>query len=364
MKHLAALMIASVCLAAPCILAQNTPAAPPSAPKVGPAPKITFKSEVLDFGRIPDDKLVEGTFELKNEGDAPLVLTSLGADCGCTEPTINGQRVEGGKQTKVNVEVKPGETATISIKFNPLGKQDLTKQKVTIGSNDPARPDAIVTVQAVVDPIVRVDPKVWNIGDIVKGRPFSLKVKVYGQTPDFMVNRVSMNGVDGFDAKVLSTKDVEVEGRKLREVEVEISTPGVAKPALIAGTATVRTNDIRRRFVSAAVTGRIVGDLEPDSNRVAFGTVKVGDSAYKTLRITSRTGTPFKIVGIDQSSNLTKDGVTPEVIPIKEEGKVGYDIRLALNPQSAKVNIKGSLIIKTDVKDEEKVEVVFVAIVE
>ena len=48
---------------------------------------IAFVTESHDFGIISDDKGVVSTeFEFTNQGNAPLVITSAKADCGCTRP--------------------------------------------------------------------------------------------------------------------------------------------------------------------------------------------------------------------------------------------------------------------------------------
>ena len=48
---------------------------------------IAFVTESHDLGIISDDKGVVSTeFEFTNQGNAPLVITSAKADCGCTRP--------------------------------------------------------------------------------------------------------------------------------------------------------------------------------------------------------------------------------------------------------------------------------------
>ena len=53
----------------------------------------------------------------------PLVLSRLQAGCGCTTPVAD------------KTVLQPGESGTITVKFNPSGKSKKQDKKVTIFSN-------------------------------------------------------------------------------------------------------------------------------------------------------------------------------------------------------------------------------------
>ncbi|MBI3143619.1 MAG: DUF1573 domain-containing protein [Bacteroidetes bacterium] len=64
-------------------------------------PQITFTKTTHDFGKIPQGKPVSYEFEFTNTGDAPLVLTSVKASCGCTTPFYPTEPVQPGQTNKI-----------------------------------------------------------------------------------------------------------------------------------------------------------------------------------------------------------------------------------------------------------------------
>lgn len=72
-------------------------------------PKIEFmnKDNTVDFGTVSKetDSGVR-TFEFKNTGDAPLIITNVQSTCGCTVPS------------KPTEPIMPGKTGKIDVKYN------------------------------------------------------------------------------------------------------------------------------------------------------------------------------------------------------------------------------------------------------
>jgi hypothetical protein len=65
-------------------------------------------SAVHDFGEINEkDGPVTYTFKIKNEGEAPLVITKVAASCGCTTPDWTKEPVASGKTGEVKVTYDP-----------------------------------------------------------------------------------------------------------------------------------------------------------------------------------------------------------------------------------------------------------------
>jgi hypothetical protein len=63
---------------------------------------------VHDFGDIKEaDGLVTHTFKIKNEGDAPLVITRVQASCGCTTPDWTKEPIAAGKTGEIKITYDP-----------------------------------------------------------------------------------------------------------------------------------------------------------------------------------------------------------------------------------------------------------------
>ncbi|RNI30315.1 DUF1573 domain-containing protein [Rufibacter immobilis] len=91
----------------------------PNAPK----PVMTFKETEHDFGNIKADKKVQHTFTFTNTGQAPLVIESASATCGCTVPQWPKE------------PIAPGKTGEITVEFDPAGKTGQQSKQITITAN-------------------------------------------------------------------------------------------------------------------------------------------------------------------------------------------------------------------------------------
>jgi len=90
-------------------------------------PQFEFKELNYDFGTITEGEVVEHTFTFTNTGEAPLVIQSTSASCGCTTPSYSRE------------PVAPGETGEVQVKFNSQNRPGVQNKTITITANtDPA----------------------------------------------------------------------------------------------------------------------------------------------------------------------------------------------------------------------------------
>lgn len=89
----------------------------------GPAASFDFGDKVYDFGTVSEGEEVMHTYTFTNTGEAPLVIQSASASCGCTVPSYSKEPVPvGGK----------GE---IQVKFNSANRSGVQNKIVTITAN-------------------------------------------------------------------------------------------------------------------------------------------------------------------------------------------------------------------------------------
>lgn len=114
----------------------------PFLPADGPQPAIVLPKTSYDFGRIGPTEIVEQTFVLRNDGDAPLTISRAYTTCGCTTAEFSAS------------VIPPGQVATVKVVFD-AGFHDSAGQTVRRGiiieNNDPSRSQAEIWVQATVD---------------------------------------------------------------------------------------------------------------------------------------------------------------------------------------------------------------------
>lgn len=91
------------------------------------APKFEFEETTHDFGTITEGEVAEHVFTFTNVGEAPLVIQSTSASCGCTTPSYSRE------------PVAPGETGEVQVKFNSQNRPGAQNKTITITANtDPS----------------------------------------------------------------------------------------------------------------------------------------------------------------------------------------------------------------------------------
>ncbi len=105
-----------------------------------PQPRLTLDHSEHSFGTI---KARGGekthTFTITNEGNAPLVITSVETSCSCTKASFDRR------------PLAPGASSRIVITYNPRRQNGTFYKAIQVYSNDPAR-RTIIVVQGEVVP--------------------------------------------------------------------------------------------------------------------------------------------------------------------------------------------------------------------
>ena len=107
-------------------------------------PKIEFlaKDNTIDYGKVSKDS-DSGlrTFEFKNTGDAPLIITNVQSTCGCTIPT------------KPKEPIMPGKIGKIDVKYNM--STGPIRKTITVESNAVNVPEGRVAIKIKGEVIVK-----------------------------------------------------------------------------------------------------------------------------------------------------------------------------------------------------------------
>ena len=77
----------------------------------------------FDFGVIIQGENVVHTFELKNTGDADLIISGASASCGCTVPKFSKE------------PIAPGKTGKVEVAFSSAGRSGKQIKTVTVTTN-------------------------------------------------------------------------------------------------------------------------------------------------------------------------------------------------------------------------------------
>ena len=105
------------------------------------APEVVFAAKTYDFGTIRESKgPVSCEFKFTNKGNAPLVIVSATAGCGCTKPSFDGE------------PIRPGASSSIKVTYLPKGRPGEFNKNVTVRTNDPAHKKVQLKISGTVVP--------------------------------------------------------------------------------------------------------------------------------------------------------------------------------------------------------------------
>lgn len=112
---------------------------PLSAEEAAKVPRLQVPEATIDLGRIKQHHTTQRVVSVTNGGKSVLQLRAIQGNCTCITTATE------------NKSVKPGESTTIKISFNPQDRKGTQQKAVTIYSNDPQNPVQRITFTAYVE---------------------------------------------------------------------------------------------------------------------------------------------------------------------------------------------------------------------
>ncbi|ULQ57962.1 DUF1573 domain-containing protein [Flavihumibacter rivuli] len=102
--------------------------------------KITWLENDKDFGKIQEGQKLEVSFQFRNTGDKPLIITRVSPSCGCTA-------AEPPKEP-----IAPGQEGTIRATFDSNGRQGMNHKTLYVEANTFGGTNHILQFKVEVDP--------------------------------------------------------------------------------------------------------------------------------------------------------------------------------------------------------------------
>lgn len=104
-------------------------------PKGGARPRVSAGVQSLDFGEVKRGELVAEAFEIKNSGNADLLVRRVFSQCSCMEFKVPEEGIP------------PGESASILVLFNTRGRIGKLEKEFSLITNAPNNPEMTVPVK-------------------------------------------------------------------------------------------------------------------------------------------------------------------------------------------------------------------------
>ncbi|MCF8241601.1 MAG: DUF1573 domain-containing protein [Melioribacteraceae bacterium] len=216
-------------------------------------PKISSNESAFDFGVITEGQIVEHDFVVFNTGDDLLKIEKVRASCGCTAAQPD------------KTELKPGESATISVKFNSANRRGTQRKYVYVYCNDPEnaiyklsfstfiQAEGDKTEKSGPQPKMLIGRNSYDFGTVKEGEVVKVTVNFKNAGNDkLIINNVRTSC--GCTAALLSSK--EIQPGEQGSLKIELDTSG--RNGKFTRTITMFTNDPDHRQQTITLFANIV----------------------------------------------------------------------------------------------------------
>jgi len=150
---------------------------------------ISFEASKHDFGSVREQGgPVSHDFVFTNTGEAPLIISSVRASCGCTTPKWSKE------------PIAPGEKGSITAQYNPMNRPGTFRKSISVTANT-GLPTTVLYIQGVVQPKprtpeddyptamgnLRVKYRSFNMAKVLTNEPATKSFDVYNDSDETVI---------------------------------------------------------------------------------------------------------------------------------------------------------------------------------
>lgn len=238
-------------------------------PYIVASPQARWLSTEHNFGAFNEESgVVTTTFRVVNTGDEPLVILAARANCGCTTPTYRRD------------PIAPGDTAFVSVGFNPAGRIGRFEKYVLVDTNSPVLGTSDGNVDARSRQQLKITGTVIGASNTVSGRypagagalKLHTDVAAFGQVPKGKLATVSLAGYnrssDSIDLSVTGlpeyisavVRPVRVAPGEMFNIVLSLSSHDCPEWGIVTGSAKLEGSDAAD-VVTLSTVGIITDDF-------------------------------------------------------------------------------------------------------
>ena len=211
-------------------------------------PKLEFRENSWDFGKIKEGNRVKHFFPFRNNGTSGLMIKDVRTSCCCTAANVS------------NREILPGKKGKIKVVFNSKGFSEKVNIYINVESNDPAQPLKQLIITADIEgpplPKISLDRFKQDFGVILENETIKSKVKIqnYGETELTVECRHK-------DASFFTSGEEVIFPLLVpsgSEIELDIYISTMSRAGFIREYILVMSNDPKRPKLSLCISGYII----------------------------------------------------------------------------------------------------------
>lgn len=317
-------LLAGALLCAP-LWAESTQAASEATPK---QPKLVVEERVHDTGEVARDQVVEHSFKIRNDGDAPLVI----------ENAVVGSNTEILSRPS---SLAPGESGEIRVRVPLIQDRALALLKqVELRTNDPSQPSLVLELKILSKEYVVAKPGYARWIAVQKEVPGTISQKLVAPDgADFQILDISTPPA----GITMTSKALPATPPAPKEWQIDLTLGTDAPVGPIVGTLLVHVNHPKQSVVPIPLSGfmRPVAAVTPP--KLDIGEIELTKAGSQAFLVKIFSTEPIYITKAEH--NLA--GVPPAAIETMTDGRQ-YKVRLAFDPATTpKGPIHGTLRILT-----------------
>jgi len=211
-------------------------------------PRITFKKDSWDFGKIKQGDEPTYEFVFKNEGDGALTIKNVETSCGCTAALVSDKKID------------PGASGKIRVSFSSRGYSGEVTKYIYVDTDDPGAPRLQLKISAAVDvppqPRIDLDKYTYDAGLLVEGESLIGQVTVKNRGELELRFECELAGatfsVEGKPAKF----PIKIAAGK--ETTLDISLGLANRMGMVREFVLFKTNDPLRSTISMNLNGYLI----------------------------------------------------------------------------------------------------------
>ncbi|MEZ6135304.1 MAG: DUF1573 domain-containing protein [Pirellulaceae bacterium] len=283
-----------------------------------------------DFGTVARAANTEHRFVLTNPYNTDLQISKhVRASCGCTTPIV---------ETEV---IKPGGTGTILARFNTGTFTGQKAATLTVSVVKPFFTELQLNVKGYIRSDVVLTPGEADFGNVPEGEAKSMEITLqYAGRSDWAI----LDVVSPY--QFVKTEFAETErsaGRVSYKIKVDLD--GSAPAGFHQNQLVLHTNDRRLTTLPMRLRGTVESPLQVSPQSLALGNVKPGEPIAQKMVLRGKE--EFRILEItSQDAEIRFEN--------DEKSKKAHLINIILAPQpnGREGEVKGHVLLKTDMSDK------------
>jgi len=211
-------------------------------------PKIKFKEESFDFGKIKQGEVLTHVFVFQNAGEQTLEIKRVHSSCGCAAALVTTR------------EVVAGEKGELKVTFNSRGFRGKVTKYIYVDSNDPNHSTKKLSISANIEvppsPKISLDRYSADVGLFLEGQEMKTKTVISNKGELELIVNCSHKDAAFFSGGKEISFPLKIPAGKSKEVEIRI--PPRKKRGVIREYVMIKSNDPNKKTLSFFHSGYII----------------------------------------------------------------------------------------------------------